>query len=311
MTDNTASTGKHLSGELEGLMGKDDVLRLLSRSGFDVAAAATRFLGDLDIVGALLVGSVAEGYQTASSDVDILFLTYAAREKVDTSSTLIIESGASRETLTYTAGVEINTEIVCREDRAALADSLGLMVHTLASNGQFSTLPMIDNYSLRFLHRLRTGIPLFGEEVIEKFQNDFQVHALPLYLSIKYLVLARESIEDATAASVNTPGLVEFICRDILEHCLLALAATAEFTSQSRRFVMNWIETLPDDAPHATTLRDIRDRLLNRSIVPAEQKSQLVEECTRCFQDVLAAFGEDPVRRAVVDQIFATISYAE
>jgi predicted nucleotidyltransferase len=310
MTDNTAATSKNLSGELEGLTDKDDVLRFLNRSGFDVAAAATRLLGEPKIVGALLVGSVAEGYQTASSDVDILFLTDAAREEVKTSSVLIIESGASRETLTYAAGVEINTEIVCREDRAALADSLGLMVGTLASNGQFSKLPMIDNYSLRFLHRLRTGIPLFGEEVIEKFQADFHVHTLPLYLSIKYLVLARESLEDAIASSVNTAGLVEFICRDILEHCLLALAAAAGFTSQSRRFVMNWIDTLPDNAPYATTLRDIRDRLLNRSMVSAEQKSQLVKECTVCFQNVLAAFREDPVRRGVVDQIFATISYA-
>ncbi|MDN5855467.1 MAG: hypothetical protein L0K86_22010, partial [Actinomycetia bacterium] len=67
MAGNTAGTGKNLSGELEGLHGKDDVLRFLRKSGFDVTAAARRLLCEPDIVGALLVGSVAEGYQTASS----------------------------------------------------------------------------------------------------------------------------------------------------------------------------------------------------------------------------------------------------
>ncbi|MBX6381657.1 MAG: hypothetical protein IRZ07_01590 [Microbispora sp.] len=311
MPDKHAKGLKQTSDRLVGLNGKDDVLRFLSQAGFDVRAAAKRLLGDTETTGALLVGSVAEGYQTASSDIDILFLTYSGREEVDTSSRLLIESGSSLELLTYADGVEVNTEIICREDYESLADLLDQMAGTVAMGGQLKKLPMIDNYSLRFLHRLRTGVVLYGEDVIEEFRADFHVRALPLYLSIKYLILARESLEDARTSSPETYGLVEFICRDVLEHCLLALAAAEGFTSQSRRFVMNWIAALPDGAEHGEALRAIRSALLNRAVLSPGEKSRLIDECARHYAYVVEALRSDPIRRRILDQIFSTISYAE
>ncbi|MFV2144870.1 hypothetical protein [Isoptericola sp. G70] len=306
-----SSSGKQSSARLTELRGKDEVLAFLRASGFDVAAAARAQFGDGEPVGALLVGSVAEGYQTASSDVDILFLTYAERDDLRTSSSLLIESGRSFETLTYADGVEVNTEVICRDDYDSLADRLDHVAGAMAVGAQMSKLPMIDNYSLRFLHRLRTGIVLFGDDVVDEFRVDFHVQALPLYLSVKYLVLARESLEDARSASHATPGLVEFICRDILEHCLLALAAGQGFTSQSRRFVMNWLADAAPDAPHGEWFRALRSRLLTRTVVGSDAKQALVDEASEAFEYVRSALREDPVRRRVVDQVFARITYAD
>lgn len=309
---NTASgTVKRASERLVELSGKDDVVDFLAEAGFDVAGAAKSLFGGIETSGAMLVGSVAEGYQTASSDLDILFLTYADREDVDTSSSLLIESGASLEQLTYAKGVEVNTEIICHEEYAPLAQTLDEMAGKLALGGQLTKLPMIDNYSLRFLHRLRTGVVWYGDDVIEEFRDDFHVNSLPLYLSIKYLILARESLEDAKTSSRDTVGLVEFICRDVLEHCVLSLAAAEGFTSQSRRFVMNWIAGLPAGAEHGQALRDLQISLLNRTAVPAEEKGRLVDECDRHYEYVLEALRSDPVRRKILDQIFSSIFYAE
>lgn len=302
--------GKRPAEELVGLRGKDQVLDFLAGAGFDVAQAARAQLGSGDPVGALLVGSVAEGYQTASSDVDVLFLTYADRDELRRTSDLVIESGLSTETLTYASGVEINTEIICRDDYAALATQLDQVAGSTAMGGQLRKLPMLDKYSLRFLHRLRTGIVLFGPDVVDEFRADFHVRSLPLYLSVKYFVLARESLEDARSASVTTPGLIEFICRNILENCLLALAAAHDFTSQSRRFVMNWLAELSEDAPHRSQLLDLRARLLDGAAIAPEHKQALVDEVTTAYEMVWTALREDPVRRKVLDQVFDRISYA-
>lgn len=309
--ENKGKGVKRASDRLAGLKGKDDVLGFLKETGFDLTRTAKNLLGGIETTGALLVGSVAEGYQTAGSDLDILFLTYAERDDVDTTSDLLISSGSAVEFLTYADGVEINTEVICREDYESLSGTLDQVAGAVAVGGPLKKLPMIDNYSLRFLHRLRTGVVLFGDDVIEQFRADFHVHSLPLYLSVKYLVLARESLEDAKTASLETRGLVEFICRDVIEYCLLSLAASHGFTSQSRRFVMNWVADLPGGTEHLEALHEIQTSLLTNGDIPTDQKPQLIGRCVKHYEYVLAALRADPVRRKVLDNIFASISYAE
>lgn len=307
----TAGEGKKKSSDLlVALRGADDVRGFLTDAGFDIERVVRNILGDTRGVGALLVGSVAEGYQTASSDVDILLVTYADREDVDVSSRLLIESGSSLELLSYASGIEVNTEIVCRDDHDALADRLDRLAGSVALGQSLSKMPMIDNYSLRFLHRLRTGVILFGDDVVDQFRSDFHVHALPLYLSIKYLVLARESLEDAQAASAETPGLVEFICRDVIEHLVLATAASEGFTSQSRRFVLDWLHR---DAPTGVArdrLERLRVLLLDQRARDSGAKSALVAECSDQYAAVLDLLLADPVRRSTIESIFSRISYA-
>lgn len=310
MSEQHPGTRKRPVEKLLGLRGKDDVLAFLRSSGFDVARAArVAFAGD-EPVGTLLVGSVAEGYQTASSDVDILFVSYASRQDLQPSAQLIISSGQSSETLSYASGVEINTEVVCWEDYSSLADQLDQVAGATALGGGLKKLPMLDKYALRFLHRLRTGIVLDGGDVVDEFRADFHVGSLPLYLSVKNLVLAREALEDARSASIETVGLVEFSCRNVLEYCLLGYAAALGFTSQSRRFVMNWIDGLSHDDPHLAALVELRTRFLENRVLEPEEKPQLVGDAAASFERVRAVLREDPVRRQVVDRIFRSIPYA-
>ncbi|NEN79551.1 hypothetical protein [Nocardioides zeae] len=296
--------------ELLGLRSKQDVLAFLRSTGFDVARAArATFTGD-EPVGTLLVGSVAEGYQTASSDIDILFVSYTSRVNLRSGGHLVISSGQSSETLTYASGVEINTEVVCWEDYSSLADKLDQVAGATARGGGLTKLPMLDKYTLRYLHRLRTGLVLDGADVVDQFRADFHVGSLPLYLSVKNLVLAREALEDARSAPHETAGLVEYSCRNVLEYCLLAFAAALGFTSQSRRFVMNWIDGLNDDDPHLPALVELRDRFLSNHALAPEQKAHLIAGASASFEVVRSALREDRVRRRVIDRIFESIPYA-
>jgi len=296
--------------ELLGLRTGNDVLRLLSGAGFSVDATIKSLFGNRDMAGALLVGSIAEGYQTAASDVDIMLVTYASREEVRASSELLIEPGRSLEFLAYPQGIEVNTEIICRNDFDALAQTLDRMVGSSAMGG-VSTLPMFDKYTLRLLHRLRTGLILSAEDIVEEFRADFHVESLPLYTSVLYLVLAREALEDARTSSWETVGLVEFTCRDVLEHCLLALAASVGFTSPTRRFVMNWMADLPEHAEHLDALLNLRASLLNRSVLTPNDKQDTIDDCVRHYTHVAQCLREDPVRRKIIDEIFCSITYAD
>lgn len=310
MTGSQNSKRKAPSKAILGLHGKNDVITFLRSAGFDVDRAVRDAFGEDKPVGVLLVGSVAEGYQTPSSDIDLLFITYAERDSLRSSEQMVIWSGRSSETLTYADGIEINTEVICRDDYALLADQLDQVGGAAAMGSDLTKLPMLDKYALRFLHRLRTGIVLFGSDVAEEFRADFHVGSLPLYLSVRNLVLAREALEDARSASTATTGLVEFICHNTLEYCLFAFTSSLGFTSQSRRFVMNWLDSLGENDPHREALYDLRARFIEGRMLSPEEKPGLIEQVAGTYEMVRTVLREDPVRRQVIDQVFDRIAYS-
>ncbi|MCP1845980.1 putative nucleotidyltransferase [Bradyrhizobium sp. USDA 4524] len=289
----------------------DNLLELFQKKGFSLEKFSRQLTGSIDDVGILLVGSVAEGYATTSSDIDLLVLSYVSRDEVDLSDNLRIESGKSLETLVYLDGVEINVEVVLREDYDHVAKSLDKIAADAALGRGMTKMPMIDNYSLRFLHRLRTGIVVEGEAVIDEFRNDFRVQSLPLYLAIKRIILARESLEDAKSSDPAVYGLVEFICRDIIEHACLALAAARGFTSQSRRFVLNWINQRSGEEQQLALLHALRRQLVETRALEPAAKSELVRRTEGLYVEVLKVLQEDYTMRRILDQTFANISYAE
>ncbi|TWI30964.1 nucleotidyltransferase domain-containing protein [Paracoccus sulfuroxidans] len=296
---------------IEELQRSENIIDLLRNRGLHLTKFAGKLTGDAETVGILLVGSVAEGYATDASDIDFLILSYSNRDEVDFSTSLSIESGNSLETLTYLDGVEINTEVVLWDDHVTIAESLAKLSADVALNRHISKMPMIDNYTLRFLHRLRTGIVVYGEDVIEQFRTDFHIDSLPLYISIKKFVLARESLEDAKSADPEVFGLIEFICRDVIEHCCLSLAAANGFTSQSRRFVLNWIADLTEAEQEFPLFVRLRERLIGIVPLPPAEKSALVDEIEGLVQATMSVLQMDHTRRRLLDQIFADISYAQ
>jgi predicted nucleotidyltransferase len=295
---------------IKELQSSDNILGLLQKRGLNLTRFATKLTGDADSVGILLVGSVAEGYATDASDIDFLVLSHSDRDEIDFSTSLQIESGNSLETLTYLDGVEVNTEVVLWDDHAALAESLDKLSADVAQNRHITKMPMIDNYALRFLHRLRTGTLVHGDDVVEQFRTNFHVDSLPLYISIKKFVLARESLEDAQSADHEIFGLIEFICRDVIEHCCLSLAGAHGFTSQSRRFVLNWIANLPDTNPDFQLLTQLREKLVSITQLQPADKAPLVAEIEGLVQSTKSALQKDHTTRRLLDQIFADISYA-
>lgn len=310
MTDTCSANVKTASAGLLGLTGRDDVLRFLDDAGYSLTGTAEELVGSAGDAGILVVGSVAEGYQTAASDLDILFLTYGDPDDAPPAG-VRIEAGASSEILTYTGGVEVNSEVIFHRNYAQLATTMQEMMGALATGQELQRLPMFDMYTLRFLHRLRTGIVLSGDDVITRFREDFQVDALPLYLSVLNVVTARERLEDARTSSTEVVGLVEFACAEIIEACIMTLAAAGGFTSQTRRSVMNWIAELPEDFQLAATLHAMRSALFDCGIRPPEHKAALVDECATHVERTFEVLRSDPVAAKVLDDIFSMISYAD
>ncbi|MBN9795619.1 hypothetical protein DMP17_44695 [Pseudonocardia sp. TMWB2A] len=303
---------KRPSERLETLRDKTEILDFLVESGFDLDDSVRTQVGPVETTGVLLVGSVAEGYQNQASDVDILYLTYSPRQDLPPCPELFLEAGSSLESLIYRGGIEVNTEVIAFDAYASLAASFSRLVDGLSDGGQLDRVALYDEYALRLLHRLRTGMVLQGEDVVSRFRTDFRVDALPLYLSVHYLVDARESLEDARKSSRSTPGLVEYICRLIVETCLLALGAARGFTSPTRRHLLSWLEasvTGSDDAD--VMLRRMRDSLLNQRPLTPGEKSVAIAECERYYAHTEEVLRSDPLTSGVIDQVFAQISYAD
>ncbi len=229
-------------------LNRDEFDQKLANLDINLEEICLSHLKSSDDVGILLVGSFAEGFATASSDVDLLVLVPDSKTYTERQQDVNLRSGRSRELLTYINGVEINVDFVAFDEISGLIESFIEISPALYDPTELKRIPLIEAFDLKFLHRLRTGAVLFGEQSVARWRDELMVSMLPMYLSLRHFFLSQEALEGARSAPIEIDGTVPFITRVAAEHAMIALLAHDGFTSQSKKFMFRWIPNIENQA---------------------------------------------------------------
>ncbi len=234
---------KKLPHDLHGVDSAPALCAALARRGVNLHQEISNLLVPDAKYAVMVVGSIAEGTATPVSDVDFLVLLDRADSLREERVSLSVQTGRSQEFLSYHDGIELNLEFRAWDNMREIRRQVLSMGPSVQKKGS-AKLVIFERFELQFLHRLRTGWVLTGEEIVEAWRAKLAVDFLPIYLGLRNYVLGRETFEDACATVGNGTAESIYTARNCAESALLGLFGFLGYTSQTRRFMFRWIESL-------------------------------------------------------------------
>jgi len=288
-----------------------DLLARLESLGIDLAAEVGRYVAGECPFAILAAGSIAEGTANAASDLDLLVLVPSQRQLKRAQAAVHLESGHSAEVLLYREGVELNIDFMARDRLDGVVEAFLAIAPVLYDAREVKRIPLIQPTDLQFLHRLRSGWVLKGEDIVQLWRDEFIVELLPLYLTVRYFYLGIEMLEDAVAVEAGPTGAVPYMARQAVESGLLSILATTGCCSQSHKWLLHWSErALTTLDPTARSVLHTGRQLLfpGELELPAERQDYL-DAVRRFYGHVCAVIERDIAVRKAIQYITAKIGY--
>lgn len=257
--------------------------------------------------GVLVVGSIAEGMGTPSSDVDLLVLVDGELPPARVEATTV-QAKWTRELLLYEAGVEINVEVVTRH---AMADALRAFIDVapLLYEGQsVSTMPIVGLVERHLLHRLRSGWIVGGAAVVERWRDEFLVALLPPYLALLRFVSFNEMLEDASAQLASSDGSFSIMARESAGEALFSLLAIEGTTNQQSK----WVARLATDGVgpvHPEAFEELMRILFLPRELASEERQETLDSLERIGRYVGRVLDDSPHVRAAAAAVLDQIHY--
>lgn len=256
----------------------------------------------------LVVGSIADGTATASSDLDLLVLVDSFDRLRPPAGQVWLDSGSTLEVLQYLNGVEVNVSFVSRSSLAPVTDSLVRVAPALYDPRTLGAIPLIHEGDLRVAHRLRTGWPLWGDDQVERWRDECLAALLPQYLTIRHLVELAEFSEDAEALIGSVPGSMGLAARIAVQHGVLALLAHQGFTGQNHKWIIHWAGRVERPSVRALAVRGCEMVLAAAPLTEHDERRCLGE--LRSFRaQVSEELSTDPELRSAIEHFAEAIEY--
>lgn len=229
-------TNLYQSADVDALL---DNFRALT--GSDLAQVIFGEIEIDDSAGVLIVGSIAEGLATPSSDLDVLVLV-DANELKPLPGLVSSASNLSAESVFYHQGVELNVEIVRWVNVGSCLDTLLSVAPALYNPADVLSVPLLSDFECRFIHRLRTGWPMAGEATVSRWRDELLVDLLPICLAARYLIEAISFVEDMYSCLEVRSGSAGYMARMAVERLMLGTLALQGQTSPSHKYLLTWLD---------------------------------------------------------------------
>ncbi|NVJ04421.1 nucleotidyltransferase domain-containing protein [Myxococcus sp. AM001] len=210
----------------------------LRAHGVDLERILPELVSDPTSCGVLLTGSLAAGNGTPSSDVDLMVLVPHRTSLVTAREGMRFKNSRFSEALQYCDGIEVNIELAERGRVAEIMTWMTAIAPALYKPSELKFVPIIDGPELRFLHRLRTGVPLLNPSLVASWRDEFLVELLPTYLTVRHFMEVHEYLEDAISHRPTSEESSRHVARIAVEEALVSILATLGVTSASRKWLL-------------------------------------------------------------------------
>lgn len=229
---------KH-SHELFICKNANELLEELLKYDIDVVNTISSYIKKDAEVGILFTGSITDGNANGESDIDIKVLLHSNSDYKPNTSVINLEVENTKEVLIYKNGIEVNISFHPRASVEKTINSFLSIAPALYDPKDLETFPVIGKSSLQFLHDLKNGWIIGGENVVAIWRDECMVDLLPIYLTVHHFLISLELLEDTKSAIGQTKGACTFIGRMCLEHLFLSLLAKEKYTNQNRKWIFH------------------------------------------------------------------------
>jgi predicted nucleotidyltransferase len=210
----------------------------LRAHGVDLEHILSGLVSDPAACGVLLTGSLAAGNGTPSSDVDLMVLIPHRTSLVTSREGVRFKNSRFSEALQYCDGIEVNIELAERHRVAEIMTWMTAIAPALYKPSELKFIPIIDGPELRFLQRLRTGLPLLNPGLVASWRDEFLVELLPTYLAVRHFMEVHEYLEDAISHHAFSEESSRHVARISVEEALVSILAALGITSASRKWLI-------------------------------------------------------------------------
>ncbi|RKG68726.1 hypothetical protein D7V80_11300 [Corallococcus sp. CA054B] len=210
----------------------------LRAHGVDVERILSELVSAPASCGVLLTGSLAAGNGTPSSDVDLMVLVPHRTSLISTKEGVRFKNSRFSEALQYCDGIEVNIELAERSRVAEIMTWMTAIAPALYKPSELKFIPIIDGPELRFLHRLRVGLPLMNPSLVASWRDEFLVELLPTYLTVRHFMEVHEYLEDAISHRAVSEESSRHVARIAVEEALVSILAALGVTSAARKWLL-------------------------------------------------------------------------
>lgn len=196
----------------------------------------------------LLAGSVAEGLANDESDLDLLMIGGQAP-----GNGLVLAFEALETVNKRVADLDVSVESYEPDFVESLGVKVGRILSVMDAPETADRIDIISSLGDRkLLHRLRTGIPIAGEDVIARWRSRLSVDRWPMVLAglslIEHFTYREDTLSHLAEDDVESAGWVNIKASTSLASAVLA--ATGE-TNPNTRWLIKLLrrssDAIPDD----------------------------------------------------------------
>ncbi len=182
----------------------------------------------------LLVGSVAAGLATRSSDIDLLVIG----DRADIHEGLVVrEADFDASVLRHADGYRVNVEMWGTPQLEDLEDRVASAMACLLEPDVIHDLHVLRPDEVTLMHRLRTGVVLSNPAVAEAWRLRLHLDGLATYVMLVAAWHCTAHVMDvAGALEADDPASAAWVARSCLDQLAAALLASVGETNPSQRW---------------------------------------------------------------------------
>lgn len=284
----------------------------LAHSNIDLGDLISEFVVNEQKCSVLLVGSIAEGNATPSSDIDLAILVEDRNHlRTDHQQVLLDNEGSYYEALIYRNNIEINIDFYVRDEMSHVMKSMVEAAPIFYDPTTVKTLPMMGTSELQFLHRISKGWSLRNESIQAQWKDEFLVDMLSPYIAIKSYMDGLEYLEDARSFVTSKAGKTEFFVKMSVERFLRSMMAFNGETSQSSKTLISCALNHSSYVSTGIVQSNLTDLLFSQIV---ESESQRVGICDQ-LEDIRAklhkTLSQKKDLKTALDFLAMAVSYVD
>jgi hypothetical protein len=173
--------------------------------------------------------------------------------------------------------------------------------------GKLEAVPMLPFRERRILHRLRTGWPLRGHQIVERWRDEFFTELFPTYMTIARFIGHRELFEDVVAHLDAEDGTFSLLARDSAIEALWCFLSLRGVTGQTNKWAARYAARLTGD--DAQVIRRVMPLVFPAWQPTGAERAAILDELQQFSQFLLDELGADPELSRATNYLLSRIHY--
>jgi predicted nucleotidyltransferase len=259
--------------------------------------------------GIIVTGSLIDGNANSSSDLDIKVLTntpYVLKDNIRNS--LILGFDTWKEVNVFKNGILLSVTIHEREEMERIFRAMQAIAPALSNPEDVKVFSVFGDEELLFMHHLRDGWVVEGEDTVQEWRNLCLVDLLHMHASLKHFLDSLSFYEDALSVLVlaNVKHASTHVGAISARHGVLSLLALEGFTNPNHKWIINNMARTTN--PEVKSLLD-KGLALMYPAIKNQNEADFIEKIEDFLSGVKGVLEANEIVKNVLDIFLSKITF--